>query len=74
MPRHARLDAEGTLHHIIVHGIERRLIFRDDTSSASVRQKYPAARAAQFLNMTPPAVGYAVERGERIVNEKGYVL
>jgi len=31
MPRHARLDAEGTLHHIIVRGIERRLIFRDDT-------------------------------------------
>ena len=35
MPRHARLDAEGVLHHIIVHGIERRLIFRDYTSSAS---------------------------------------
>ena len=30
MPRHARLDAEGVLHHIIVRGIERRLIFRDD--------------------------------------------
>ncbi|MFC1817074.1 helix-turn-helix domain-containing protein [Thermodesulfobacteriota bacterium] len=24
MPRHARLDAPGTLHHIIVRGIERR--------------------------------------------------
>ncbi len=30
MPRHARLDAEGVLHHIIIRGIERRLIFRDD--------------------------------------------
>ncbi len=30
MPRHARLDAEGALHHIIVRGIEKRLIFRDD--------------------------------------------
>ena len=30
MPRHARLDAEGVLHHIIVRGIERRAIFRDD--------------------------------------------
>ncbi|MBA4419259.1 MAG: transposase [Syntrophus sp. (in: bacteria)] len=30
MPRHARLDAEGVLHHIIVRGIERRLIFRDN--------------------------------------------
>jgi len=31
MPRHARLDAEGVLRHIIVRGIERRLIFRDDS-------------------------------------------
>jgi putative transposase len=30
MPRHARLDAPGVLHHIIVRGIERRLIFRDE--------------------------------------------
>jgi hypothetical protein len=30
MAGHARLDAEGALHHIIVRGIERRLIFRDD--------------------------------------------
>jgi putative transposase len=35
---------------------------------------YPAARVAAFLNMTPPAVGYAVERGERIAREKGYAL
>jgi len=33
-----------------------------------------APRVAQFLNMTPPAVSYAVERGEGIVSEKGYVL
>ena len=31
MPRHARLDAEGVLHHIIVRGIEQQLIFRDNT-------------------------------------------
>ena len=30
MPRLARLDAPGVLHHIIVRGIERRAIFRDD--------------------------------------------
>jgi REP element-mobilizing transposase RayT len=30
MPRKARLDAPGALHHIIVRGIERRKIFRDD--------------------------------------------
>ncbi len=31
MPRKARIDAPGALHHIIVRGIERRNIFEDDT-------------------------------------------
>jgi putative transposase len=31
MPRQARLDAPGTLHHVIVRGIERRKIVDDDT-------------------------------------------
>jgi len=30
MPRLARLDASGVLHHIIIRGIERRKIFRDN--------------------------------------------
>ena len=30
MPRLARLDTPGVLHHIIIRGIERRLIFEDD--------------------------------------------
>lgn len=30
MPRAARIDAPGALHHIICRGIERRSIFRDD--------------------------------------------
>ena len=30
MPRKARIDAPGALHHIIVRGIERRKIFYDD--------------------------------------------
>ncbi len=30
MPRKARIDAPGALHHIIVRGIERRKIFKDD--------------------------------------------
>ncbi len=29
MPRHARLDAPGTLHHIIIRGIEGRRIVDD---------------------------------------------
>jgi len=30
MPRKARIDAPGALHHIIVRGIERRRIFSSD--------------------------------------------
>lgn len=30
MPRQARLDAPGVLHHVMARGIERREIFRDD--------------------------------------------
>ena len=29
MPRKARIDAPGALHHIILRGIERRVIFKD---------------------------------------------
>lgn len=31
MPRTARIDAPGVLHHVIIRGIERRTIFRDET-------------------------------------------
>jgi hypothetical protein len=31
MPRRARLDAPGTLHHVIVRGIETRRIVNDDS-------------------------------------------
>jgi REP element-mobilizing transposase RayT len=30
MPRKARIDASGALHHIICRGIERRQLFDDD--------------------------------------------
>ena len=31
MPRKARIDAPGALHHIIARGIKRRNIFKNDT-------------------------------------------
>jgi putative transposase len=31
MPRRSRIDTAGALHHIMVRGIERRKVFRDDT-------------------------------------------
>jgi putative transposase len=30
MPRQARIDAPGALHHIVIRGIERKRIFADD--------------------------------------------
>jgi len=30
MPRQARIDAPGALHHILIRGIEQREIFKDD--------------------------------------------
>ena len=30
MPRQARLDAPGTLHHVMIRGIEGKSIFRDN--------------------------------------------
>ena len=34
MPRQPRLDAPGILHHVMVRGLERRIIFRDDADRA----------------------------------------
>lgn len=34
MPRQPRLDAPGVLHHVLVRGLERHAIFRDDVDRA----------------------------------------
>ncbi len=39
MPRHARIDAPGALQHIIVRGIERRRLFRDDRDRESLLER-----------------------------------
>jgi len=31
MPRKARIDAPGALHHIVIQGVERKAIFKDNT-------------------------------------------
>jgi len=40
MPRKARIDAPGALHHIMCRGIERRKIFRDDTDRNSFIERF----------------------------------
>jgi REP element-mobilizing transposase RayT len=47
MPRQARLDAPGVLHHIMVRGIERREIFKNDED-----RKDFLDRLAKLLPMT----------------------
>ena len=39
MPRTARLDTPGLLHHIIIRGIERRRIFNDDKDRENFIQR-----------------------------------
>ena len=39
MPRQARIDAPGALQHIMVRGIERRKIFRDDQDRDAFRER-----------------------------------
>jgi len=51
MPRGARLDAPGALHHVMVRGIERGLLFRDDQDYAAF-----VARLAQVVHRTGLAV------------------
>ena len=39
MPRLARLDAPGVIHHIFIRGIERRKIFRDNRDRENFLQR-----------------------------------
>ena len=47
MPRKARIDASGALHHIIARGINRNTIFQDDFD-----RKNFTDRLATILNET----------------------
>jgi len=61
MPRLARLDSPGVLHHVIIRGIERRFIFKDDQD----RETLVETGVAKPLAMTQPAAGSAVSHGEQ---------
>ena len=39
MPRTARLDTPGLLHHIMIRGIERRKIFNDDKDRENIIER-----------------------------------
>ena len=52
MPRLARLDAPGVLHHVIIRGIERKTIFRDQTDQENfvdrLSQLVPATQTSCY--------------------------
>jgi putative transposase len=45
MPRQARLDAPGTLHHVILRGIEKRRIVDDITDRINFVNRFGALSA-----------------------------
>jgi len=51
MPRQPRLDAPGVLHHVMVRGIERRAIFRDDADRADFVGRLAALVSATGLSV-----------------------
>jgi hypothetical protein len=88
MPRKARIDAAGALHHIIVRGIERRKIFWDDEDRDSflkrLGQVLPETQTDCFawaLIPNPTCCcaralrrSLTITRGEKIAKEKGLKL
>ena len=49
MPRLARLDATTTLHHVMVRGLDRHVIFRDDADRADFVRRLAALGEAQKM-------------------------
>ena len=56
MPRKARIDAPGALHHIIVRGIERSTIFRDETDCENFLERL----GRLLLESSTPCLAWAL--------------
>ena len=61
MPRQARIDAPGALHHIVIRGIERRGIFGDDKD----RKDFLERLSGLLQEVDRSAVSRAVQRVEK---------
>src|SRR4030066_352150 len=67
MPRQARLDARGVLHHVMARGIEQGLIFRDDRDRddfvrrlSKLAEKEERGHACKHANKTATGFGGSV--------------
>ena len=56
MPRQARIDAPGALHHVICRGIERRKLFLDDTD----RDNFIERAGNLFIQTATPCYAWAL--------------
>jgi REP element-mobilizing transposase RayT len=56
MPRQTRIDAPGALHHIIVRGIERKKIFKDDAD----RDKFLERLGGILVDTKTPCLAWAL--------------
>ena len=70
MPRKARVDAPGALHHIIIRGIERKPIFKDKIDYGKFIDRLSkilvvtgTACFVWALSLTPSAVSKSVVKG-----------
>lgn len=68
MPRGPGLDAPGVLHHVIVQGLARQVIFADDTDRADFVARLAALAVASasrsMPGSTPPACPSLACRGD----------
>ena len=55
MPRKARIDAPGAIHHIIIRGIEKKAIFRDDHD----KDKFVERLGGILLDTSTPCYAWA---------------
>jgi len=58
MPRNAGIDAPGALHHIIVRGIERRKIFKDNTDRINFLEVFNYKEKYQKVKLKNTLLGF----------------
>ncbi len=56
MPRQSRIYAPGVLHHVIIRGIERKAIFKDDAD----RTEFIERIASIFADSSTPCFAWAL--------------
>ena len=66
LPRRARIDATGALHHIVIRGIERKAIFKDDTDREDFFERLSSLLQAKSECSCPQVVSQgALSRVDR---------